>query len=219
MDSIEKTKINRIFNRAIFLLLRFKGLRKVIFLLFRRKYRFTQKINLCSGLVRIKGYANLDKWLTADIVYDVNFPLPFYDNSIERIVMMHAIYYFEYEKAKEIISEIYRILKSDGIVRLSFTDLSIFAKKYIEKDYSFYCQKIGTGEDRFKGKTIGDKFISHAYFYGGIKYFYDFESLKVHFEEAGFREIKRCNFKESQIENIEEIDNRPELSGFLEAKK
>jgi len=195
------------------------SLRKPYYLFLKIKTKKIKKINLCSAGVRICGYTNVDRLPPVDVVYDINYPLPFQDNSIDTAVMIHGIYYFYYKKAKEIISEIYRVLKNGGIVRVSFIDLEIFAKKYLGKDYNFYNQKLPNDRERFVGKTIGDKFISNAYYYGGIKYFYDFESLKSHFEEAGFKDIKKCNFGESQIEEIKEIDNRPDISGFLEAIK
>lgn len=48
---------------------------------------------------------------------------------------------------------------------------------------------------------------------------WDSQLLGNFLHEAGFREIRKCNFGESQIENIEEINNRRQVSGFIEAKK
>ena len=133
--------------------------------------------------------------------------------------MSHALNYFTYEQAKFVVSEIYRALRKGGIVRVSFPDLRIFGKAYVENDIDFLFQKLPTGEDRFVGRTIGDKFISLAYFYNGVKYFFDFESAAEIFRDAGFKQINKCRYRESKIPEIDEIDNRPELSCYLEAVK
>lgn len=183
------------------------------------KLKGIRRINLCGGPVIIDGYVNIDIGQGADLVHDIRKPLPLPSDSVEIVVMSHALNYFTYDECKSIVSEIYRILKTGGIVRVSVPDLELFAKAYIEKDREFLFQKLPSGADRFRGATIGDKFISLAYGYGGVKYFFDYESCAVIFRLAGFKNIKRCNYGESAIPDIQKIDNRPELSFYLEAVK
>lgn len=184
-----------------------------------KRYNNIKKINLCGGPVSIDGYIKIDKSSNADIVHNLLKPLPIESDSVQIIVMSHALNYFTYEEAKFVVSEIYRVLRKDGIVRVSFPDLRIFAKAYVENDISFLFQKLPNGEDRFTGRTIGDKFIGLAYFYCGQKYFFDFESAAEIFKDVGFKQIVRCGYRESEIPEIDKIDNRPELSGYLEAVK
>jgi len=183
------------------------------------KFKDIKKINLCGGPVKIEGYTNIDKNNGADIVYDIKNSIPVESNSIEIIVMSQALNYFTYEECKFVIKEIYRVLIPGGIIRVSLPDLKIFAKAYLENDTDFLFQKLPSGKDRFVGKTIGDKFISEAYYYGDQKYFFDFGSCAELFHEQGFRHVRQCKYRESIIPNIEKIDDRPELSFYLEAIK
>ena len=48
---------------------------------------------------------------------------------------------------------------------------------------------------------------------------YDFETLALLFERAGFETVERKAYRDSAIEQIETIDNRPEQMFFLEARK
>lgn len=194
-------------------------LRKWLSMKRQKRHPKIKKINLGGGSLSIDGYINIDRCKEADIVHDILNPLPIESDSVEVIVMSHALNYFSYEEAKFVVAEIYRVLQKGGIIRASFPDLRIFAKAYVENDIDFLFQKLPTGEDRFVGKTIGDKFISEAYFYGGVKYFFDFESAAEIFKEAGFKQIKKCQYRKSKIPEIDKIDNRPELSCYLEAVK
>jgi predicted SAM-dependent methyltransferase len=182
-------------------------------------------INLCCGRQKIPEYLGVD-FLEgiADIVLDLRYNnLPFVDNSIEKLVCISAINYFKYERAKEIINEVYRVLKPGAITRFAVQDLEIIANKYISKDIDFFYQKLPDGRNRFEGATMADKF--NAWFYGfeingnPCQYVYDYESLSYLFKEAGFSIVERKNFMESRLVNIELIDNRPDQMFFLEAIK
>ena len=171
------------------------------------------KLNLCSGYDKLEGYINVDK------VYGHNLldPLPFGDNSVEIISVSHGLNYFSYTECRFVVSEIYRVLLPEGVVRASLPDLRKWAKYYLENDTEFLFQKHG-GKDRFTGVTSGDKFIGQVYHYGA-KYFFDFESLKVLFEDVGFTTIENRNYLDSRILEVKLLDTRPELSFYIEAVK
>ena len=188
-------------------------------------YNSTLYVNLCCGPQKIPNYINVDFLPgNADIIIDLRYEnLPFKDNSVDKLICISSINYFKYERAKEIISDIYRSVKSGGIVRFAVQDLEIITKRYLEKDTDFFFEKLPDGTDRFAGATMADKF--NAWFYGfAIKgnpcqYVYDYESLAYLFKEVGFSIVEQKKYLESRLKNIELIDNRPEQMFFLEAIK
>lgn len=187
--------------------------------------RNVNKINLCSGSIKIPGYCNIDMATRADLILDLeNSLLPFTDNSAEIIVCISAINYFDRSRALEIIKDCFRVLEKGGIARFATQDLNIIANKYINRDKSFFFQKLPDGRDRFSGQTMGDKI--NSWFYGyetagnkHCKYVYDFETLALLFKQAGFEVVEQKKYLESRIPNINKIDNRPEQMFFLEAIK
>ncbi|MBP9818262.1 class I SAM-dependent methyltransferase [Candidatus Shapirobacteria bacterium] len=189
---------------------------------FRNRWR---KLNLCSGPVMLPGYCNLDIASGADVSMDLEKNLlPFNDGSMEVVVCISAINYFSRERGKEIINDVYRVLKKGGVARFASQDLRDIANKYINNDKGFFFQKLADGRERFEGETMADKINSWFCGYktlGGkrCKYFYDYETLALIFKQAGFKMIDYKKFGESRIENIMEIDNRPEQMFFLEAVK
>jgi hypothetical protein len=183
-----------------------------------------RKVNLCCGTQKIPEYIGLDLHPDANIKIDLSKEnIPFNDNSIEELVCISAINYFQYKRAAEIIKEVYRVLIPGGITRFGVQDLELITKRYVEKDYDFFFQKLPDGRDRFEGTTLGDKYV--AWFYGynasgyNCQYFYDFVSLENLFKIAGFSLIERRNYMSSRLKNIELIDNRPEQMFYLEAIK
>ncbi len=206
------------------------GLSKVISALEQRRRVRTflsqgfRRVNLCCGLQRVPGYIGLDVLPRVDLEIDLaRENLPFGDCSMETIVWMSAINYFSYRRAQELVHEIYRVLHVDGVCRVGVQDMRWLAERYVKEDTEFFFQKLPSGQDRFEGKTIGDKFAAWFYGYavGGnhCRYAYDFDSLAHLFHTAGFTRIERKPFGESRIPDIRFLDNRPDQMFYLEAVK
>jgi predicted SAM-dependent methyltransferase len=101
-------------------------------------------INLCCGDQKIEGYVGVDFLKgTADIVVDLRYEkLPLADNSADKLICISAINYFKYQRAKEIIKDVYRVMKPNGIVRFGVQDLRLIAMKYINNDKDIFFPKI-----------------------------------------------------------------------------
>ncbi len=84
-----------------------------------------KKLNLGCGEVKKVGYINVD-WSplnTPDIVHNLNvLPYPFEDNSFELIEMYHVLEHLD--KPFEIMRELHRILKDDGILHIKVPHFS-----------------------------------------------------------------------------------------------
>lgn len=186
--------------------------------------RRIQRLNLCGAGTSIKGYFNLDIALSADLTIDLaRFNIPMAPSTIDAVVCMSAINYFSYHRAAALIVDTYSVLKPGGIARFGVQDLEAIARRYVEKDHDFFFQKLPDGTERFEGRTLGDKFA--AWFYGytaggtSCRYFYDFDALAALFSDAGFSIVERREFRDSRLEDIERIDNRPDQMFYLEAVK
>ncbi len=91
---------------------------RIGFLTLKLKRLSVKKINICCGNQKIPGYFGIDFVSGADLCLDLSKnDLPFQDNSIDSVVCMSAINYFTHTRAKEIVREVYRVLRSGGVVR------------------------------------------------------------------------------------------------------
>lgn len=182
------------------------------------------RVNLCCGNTYLNGWFGIDYNRGCDLRLDLSRNnLPFDDSTCDAIVCMSAINYFTYERAYEIICDCKRVLKKNGIARFGVQDLELIALHYVNRNKSFFFEKLPDGKDRYPGQTIGDKFASWFYSYSAgnshCKYIYDYESLSNLFWKAGFSVVERKKFQESKLADVNFLDNRPEQMFFLEAIK
>ena len=75
------------------------------------------KLNLGSGYRPQEGYINIDNRpeVNPDLICDITQPLPFEDNSVDYIRAHDILEHIPLGKTHQVIEEIYRILKSNGI--------------------------------------------------------------------------------------------------------
>ena len=183
------------------------------------------KLNLCSGPVMLKDYINLDISPNSDVIIDLeNENLPFRNNKFSTVICMSAINYFEKQRAIEILKDVYRVMSSGGILRISTQCLDKLVKYYINNDENFFNQKNEKNLPRFPGKNNAEKLLNWFYGFDTVeghktKYIYNFEILSNILKEIGFRNIENKNYFDSEIENIQEIDNRPDQCFFIECEK
>ncbi|KPJ58799.1 MAG: hypothetical protein AMJ42_02620 [Deltaproteobacteria bacterium DG_8] len=179
---------------------------------------FLVKLNIGCGPQYKEGWINIDRESPCDVKTNLLEGLPFKDGCCDIAFLSHLLEHFSYQEARDFLVECNRISKIGALIRIIVPDLEIFARKYVEKDKAFYNQPGPHNGFRFKGDTLGDKFMYVA-ISGGHKYFYDFDSLRNLLLTCGFGNVVKSGFGNSKIEGISLLDNRPEVSLFIEAQK
>lgn len=183
------------------------------------------KINIGSGPIHLAGYWNIDISDRADLILDLDRDLlPFADASMDTAICISTINYLSRAQGVQLIRDVHRVLKVGGIARFASQDLRLIAGKYLSRDTVFFGETLANGQPRFAGRTLADKF--NGWFYGHAtsgqktcQFFYDYETLEDAFHEAGFSHVAQKAYRESALEDVHAIDNRPEQMFFLEAIK
>jgi predicted SAM-dependent methyltransferase len=179
-------------------------------------------LNIGCGENIINNYDNLDFYSISNffkkkiIMSDIRYPLPFYENSYLGVFCSHTIEHLDYAHAKQLLNEIKRILKPNGIVRIAVPDL----EKYVE----FYLNKKPFGEKQ--------KFNEFYNFYNGCEaiwfltnYNYhlslwDKEMLINELKDSGFLNIRVCKFQSGlDVNLLKDIKVRDHESLYIEASK
>ena len=77
-----------------------------------------KRLNLGCGINQKEGYVNCDisEEVNPDMIVDLEKPLPFEDNSIDRIMSNHILEHIE--NFNELINEIHRVCKEGSIVEI-----------------------------------------------------------------------------------------------------
>jgi len=155
-------------------------------------------------------YGTEDKYLrvlrtNTFIHHDLDYGLPFTDNSVDFLYASHILEHFYPDVAAHILKDAYRVLKKGGRIRICVPDLrhavDVYLSGQTERALKWF----------FKSSRPG-KFYHH-------KYMYDFELLKSKLEMAGFTSIERCTYQQGKVPDIEKLDNRPEETLYVEAVK
>ena len=82
------------------------------------------KLNLCCGEMALDGYVNIDAYPNpgVDVVCDAR-ELAYDNNSVDEVVMLHALEHFTLDDACMIVRKIFAMLKPGGILIIEAPDV------------------------------------------------------------------------------------------------
>ena len=147
-----------------------------------------------------------------------SIPLP--PNSVEAIYTSHMLEHLSREGAKSFLYEANKILKIDGVLRVSIPDLKIYIEKYlINEDANEFMTGILVESPPIN--TLKQKIFLFMNGYRHHQWMYDGRSLSNLFREARFKNIKICAKGETAIKNSTGLDlfERGRDSVYVEGSK
>ncbi len=138
--------------------------------------------------------------------HDLSHSLPLKDNTADFIYSSHFLEHLFKPDAEHLLKESYRVLKPGGTVRVCVPDLAYAVLLYSQGKKEQMLENYFFVEDK-------ESFLARH------KYMYDFELLKNLLEKIGFVQIERCSYQKGRTPDIDQLDNRPEETLFVEAVK
>lgn len=183
-------------------------------------------LNVGSYTVMIYGWLNIDKIDLSNFAKQNGYKfkqidierdgLKEYKNeTVDHIVASHFIEHLSREEGLSFLKECHRILKPEGILRISIPDARIISDAYINNKISDYREfNIGVEKAKDSAQSLWEMLFS------GHKTLYDAQSLIEVLRGTGFQNVKQMNFLESHSPIIEKevIDQYPEISTYIEAQ-
>lgn len=96
----------------------------------------TVNLHLGCGSVNHPNFINIDGFPASHIHYvrEIDDLSPFQDNSIDLIYACHCLEHFSFLKVPNVIAEWFRVIKKNGILRLSVPDFDQLITIYSEND-------------------------------------------------------------------------------------
>jgi len=140
------------------------------------------------------------------IHHDLANGIPLHDGVADYIYSSHFFEHLYRDDVKHLLNECYRVLKHGGVLRISIPDLEYAIDLYLS----------GNKDEMLQNYFFVEDGESH---YARHKYMYDFEMFSSLLRDAGFADVQRCQFQEGAVPDIDALDNRPDESIFIEAKK
>ena len=171
------------------------------------------KLHLGCGRNILDGWINTD-YNTAKFggseYLDVTKKFPYNNNSVDYIFSEHMIEHITYHEGKFMLEESFRVLKSDGKIRISTPDLKFLIelytdnktdlqKRYIDYTVNHPAYNVSIGIDTF----IINNFVRD---WGHI-FIYDKKILKTLLESIGFTDVKSYLITESEDENLKNLEH------------
>jgi predicted SAM-dependent methyltransferase len=184
----------------------------------------------CGGEIR-PGWLNVDRYnADADTYLDAGNPFPFENDTFSLVFSEHMLEHLKIDRVKNFLGEVLRVLRPDGVYRITCPDLELYAKNYVERDEKFFDQMMRSIEYKrskrselaWMVRTGGSAFMTGIVKeFHGHHWMYDFETLEACLSELGFSNIVQRSFQESGNARLAEMDNpyREFETLYVEASK
>jgi len=150
-----------------------------------------------------------------DLSCDIRDGLPVASNTFDYVVSIHALQDLPYLDLLPALSELHRVLKPGGVLRLGLPDLDKALQAYLRKDAGYFYIP---DQD---ARSLGGKLITQIIWYGSVRTPCTYDFIEELLLKIGFRLVVRCAYKQSQsvYAEITTLDNRERESLFVEATK
>jgi len=154
---------------------------------------------------------------------DLRYPLWVDDACIDGIFSEHTLEHLSFAEALRVIAECYRVLKPGGRIRIIVPDVSIFVRRYLDRDVAWF-EEWEEHVLRPRGRRMftmmeAISFVTQEY---GHRSAWDFETLRAALEAAGFVDIEEREYgdgREPILLRDRNLKSRIITSVYVEAQK
>jgi len=176
-----------------------------------------KRLNWGCGGHTLPGWINSDQKAAPDIdlACDIAQGLPLETGSIDYAVSIHALPEVPLDRIVPVLSELRRVLKPGGILRLGLPDLLKGVAAYQRGDRGYF---LVPDED---AERLGAKLIVQLIWYGYSRTLFVPEFIEEMLLKAGFARVEHCEFRQTlgPFPEIVDLDNREAESLFVEGYK
>ena len=170
----------------------------------------------CGGHI-LSGWINSDRKERpgVNLCCDIAQGLPLEADSIDYAVSIHALPEVPYDQLVPVLSELRRVLKPGGVLRLVLPDLIKSMRAYERGDRSYFL----VPDDA--ASSLGAKLVTQLIWYGHSRTLFTSEFIEEMLLKAGFARVEHCSYRvtRSAFPEIIDLDNREPESLYVEAAK
>jgi predicted SAM-dependent methyltransferase len=154
--------------------------------------------------------AHLPGWISLDIEpdeetlrLDASKPWPFPERCARAVRAEHMIEHLSWEEAELCIAEMARVLEPGGLCRICTPDLEGISRAYLEREPRVLDVHREHGYDAPTWAQLPNNYLRMW----GHKFVFDFDSLRLLLEAAGFEQIERTGFNHSRHALLDGTDS------------
>lgn len=171
------------------------------------------RLQVGCGQNRLEGWLNADL-AAGDIYFNAKRRMPFNDNSFNFIFFEHFIEHLDKENGFRFLTDCFRVLKTNGIIRITSPDLEKIIDIYYDRNQFVTRQEVidayGKGSDLEPCELFND--YMHQW---GHKFIYDRKMIESTLADIGFDEITFCDCKKSKHKELTNLERHLEKHSFL----
>lgn len=162
-------------------------------------------IHLGCGEINAKGFVNIDMRSYSHVHYlqQVEDLSIFLDEYADLIYASHVLEHISHNNIQRILKEWFRVLKKDGVLRISIPDLDKIIEIYF-------------AEGKDIRSIIGPLMGGQDHIYNFHKSVFNEEYLKEILLLVGFRDVRKWKPEEVELHSFEDWANRPIRRGTKE---
>ena len=161
------------------------------------------KLHLGCGPLALPGWVNIDnqRYPGVDKVLDLRKGLPYKDISF--VFAEHFIEHLAYDDALKLMRESRRVLRDDGVLRLSTPNLDwVWVTHY----------RLDAPDDQ---QVAACFYLNRAFHGWGHQFLYNERTLTATLRDAGFANVKRVGYGESEHHIIRTTTSEAQLDGTV----
>jgi predicted SAM-dependent methyltransferase len=181
------------------------------------QHNTVRKLHIGCGPHIIDGWLNSDyQAVPKDILQlDATSTFPIEDNKFDYIFSEHMIEHISYPQGLSMLNECFRVLRKNGTVRISTPDLPFVLDLYQNHKTDLHKKYVKSSVDHFIAEqTNGNDevfVINNLFRAWGHQFIYDEKTLRNAMEKAGFKQIVRCDLKQSNEKSLQNLENDSRL--------
>ena len=178
-------------------------------------------LNIGCGTDYKEGWINIDNnsddnISKLDLNWDLRFPLPFEDNSVDFIFNEHFIEHLTVEESRASLRDFMRVLKKGGVMRIAMPDLSESVELYLDKKWK---NRPIIKNHKMDFVQTPAELLNMSFSWWGHKWLYDWEELTRRINEIGYNDIHRCKHSKSKYVQLRKLETREESRLIAEITK
>jgi predicted SAM-dependent methyltransferase len=184
----------------------------------------TPKLHIGCGKHILSGWLNTDSCLHDPSLpihlLDASRTFPFTDGTFAYVFSEHMIEHISYPAGLHMLTECLRVLKPQGVLRLSTPDLDFLLdlrrpdKSPLQHEYIRW--STGTNTPYAPDLTNETFVINNFVRDWGHSFIYDDRTLRQSLQLAGFSQLRKCALQESSVDCLRNLENEARMpAGFL----
>jgi predicted SAM-dependent methyltransferase len=142
---------------------------------------------------------------------DIGKPLPFADGTVSWAYAEHLIEHVPMPTAVRWLTEVRRVLRPDGLLRLTTPDLAKYVEGYLDgsKFFAKHRRRVGLAIGEAPPMPARNAFMFNQIFYlYGHRWLYDLPELQYVLCQAGFdpAAVRECAYREGSQPDVAALD-------------